>query len=410
MLAILALAVLPYFVVHVVDAETGRGVPLIELRTMNETGYWTDSAGVAAIHEPSLEGREALFKISGHGYVFDGKWFDEPGAVLRLEAGKSVTLKVRRTMIAERLYRITGEGIYRDSELAGIRKPREWRGLVAGQDTVSMTPYRGRLYWIWGDTMGPRHMNFQVAGGWSSPADDPDQGIALRYFVNGDGFAKAMLPLKGEGLVWIEGLFTARDPEGKERLLATYTRQMGLKPPVERGVARFNDSTESFEPWVRLPWLESHFASHPVRLTEGGREYWYFYPWLRVENSWAAIADAARWERREAILPESLRFNSVAWNEYRKKWILLATRTGEVWYAEGERPEGPFSKPVKIVEHNNYNFYNVAHHPYFDRDGGRVIYFEGTYTSAFSGAKTKTPRYDYNQVMYRLRLDDARLR
>jgi hypothetical protein len=38
-----------------------------------------------------------------------------------------------------------------------------------------------------------------------------------------------------------------------------------------------------------------------------------------------------------------------------------------------------------------------------------LIYFEGTYTAAFSGAKQKTPRYDYNQIMYRLVLDDARL-
>ena len=37
------------------------------------------------------------------------------------------------------------------------------------------------------------------------------------------------------------------------------------------------------------------------------------------------------------------------------------------------------------------------------------MYFEGTYTDAFSAAKSKTPRYNYNQVMYRLRLDDPRL-
>jgi hypothetical protein len=38
-----------------------------------------------------------------------------------------------------------------------------------------------------------------------------------------------------------------------------------------------------------------------------------------------------------------------------------------------------------------------------------VIFFEGTYTATFSAASEKTPRYDYNQIMYRLRLDDARL-
>ncbi len=41
--------------------------------------------------------------------------------------------------------------------------------------------------------------------------------------------------------------------------------------------------------------------------------------------------------------------------------------------------------------------------------GGRLIYFEGTYTQTFSGNPVATPRYDYNQIMYRLDLADPRL-
>jgi len=51
----------------------------------------------------------------------------------------------------------------------------------------------------------------------------------------------------------------------------------------------------------------------------------------------------------------------------------------------------------------------VVQHSFFDREGGRIIYFEGTYTATFSGAKELTPHYDYNQILYRLRLDDPRL-
>ncbi|MBI3860545.1 MAG: hypothetical protein HY290_01470, partial [Planctomycetia bacterium] len=41
---------------------------------------------------------------------------------------------------------------------------------------------------------------------------------------------------------------------------------------------------------------------------------------------------------------------------------------------------------------------------------GRQIFFEGTYTHTFSGNPHETtPRYEYNQVMYRLDLDDPRL-
>src|SRR5207237_2155347 len=37
------------------------------------------------------------------------------------------------------------------------------------------------------------------------------------------------------------------------------------------------------------------------------------------------------------------------------------------------------------------------------------IFFEGTYSHTFSGSPEPTPRYDYNQVMYRLDLADPRL-
>jgi hypothetical protein len=45
----------------------------------------------------------------------------------------------------------------------------------------------------------------------------------------------------------------------------------------------------------------------------------------------------------------------------------------------------------------------------FDKEGGRAIYFEGTYASTFSGNTHPTPRYDYNQIMYKLDLADPRL-
>ena len=97
--------------------------------------------------------------------------------------------------------------------------------------------------------------------------------------------------------------------------------------------------------------------------------------------------------------------------EYRRSWIsifvALGGRTahlGEVWYAEAERPEGPWREAVKLVTYERYSFYNPRQHAFFDEEGGRVIYFEGTYTRTFSGDSPPTPRYEYNQVLYRLRL------
>ena len=398
-----------YFIVHVIDEQTGRGVPLVELKLPNEVKYWTDSAGVAALDEPSLGEDEVFLRIRSHGYEYPHETPFGRGVNVKVVPGETQEISVRRTMIAERLYRLTGEGIYRDSVLAGLpmaSKSSEPGAKVLGQDTVSAAIYRGRIFWIWGDTIGPAYWNFSVSAATSDLEDDPAVAVNYHYFTDQDGRSKPMLPLIGDGLVWIEGLVPMTDPEGQERLVATYTRQDGLQFPDECGLALFDDSFQVFQPWVQIPCRASHYSSHPF-LYEG---YWYFYPWLRVENEWDAIQDPDRWEPRDIQLPAGdLRASCVVWNEYRQRWILLLENTGDVYYAEARQPEGPYGEAVKIIHHDQYNFYNVATHAFFNQDGGRVIYLEGTYTDSFSRASEKTPRYNYNQVMYRLQLDDPRL-
>ena len=95
--------------------------------------------------------------------------------------------------------------------------------------------------------------------------------------------------------------------------------------------------------------------------------------------------------------------------------MLGATGLGEVWYGESDRPEGPWVHARKIITHANkkgdaHDFYNPTQHPFFDRDGGRVIYLEGSYVNTFSGNPHPTPYYEYNQIMYRLDLSDPRLK
>jgi hypothetical protein len=43
---------------------------MVELRLPNDAKYWTDSAGVAAIYEPSLDGREIFLAIRSDGYEY----------------------------------------------------------------------------------------------------------------------------------------------------------------------------------------------------------------------------------------------------------------------------------------------------------------------------------------------------
>jgi hypothetical protein len=112
-----------------------------------------------------------------------------------------------------------------------------------------------------------------------------------------------------------------------------------------------------------------------------------------------------------------LHSGTVRFNAHRERWVLLAGQVGgkasllgEVWYAEADAPTGPFAKAVRVVTHERQSFYNVCHHAFLDRDGGRTVHFEGTYTNDFSGDPHRTPRYNYNQVLYRLDLDAAALR
>jgi hypothetical protein len=106
----------------------------------------------------------------------------------------------------------------------------------------------------------------------------------------------------------------------------------------------------------------------------------------------------------------------VAWNAHRGRWIMIfvqeggASYLGEVWYAEADAPTGPWGAAVKVASHERYSFYNPKHQPMFDKDGGRFIFFEGTYTHTFSGNPDATPRYDYNQMMYKLDLAHPRLK
>jgi hypothetical protein len=82
---------------------------------------------------------------------------------------------------------------------------------------------------------------------------------------------------------------------------------------------------------------------------------------------------------------------------------------GEIWYAEADSPFGPWGSAVKVVGHDNYTFYNPHLHPEFTAPDSPVLLFEGTYTATFADRPPATPRFDYNQILYRLDLDDPAL-
>ncbi|GIW87153.1 MAG: hypothetical protein KatS3mg108_1477 [Isosphaeraceae bacterium] len=476
------------FGIRVVDEATGRGVPLVVLRTTNEIRFVTDSAGWVAFDEPGLLGQEVFFFVEGDGYAFPKDGFGMQGTILKTEPGGRAELKVRRMNVAERLYRITGAGRYADSVRLGepVADPQPLlNGQVMGQDSIQSAIYGGRVYWFWGDTSRPRYPLglFHMAGATTplpgSDAWDPEQAVPLRYFVGPDGFARGTCVMEGDGPTWASGLTVLKDATGRERMFASYVKIRGFLEAYRRGLAEWDDRAETFRHVAEIPVdAAPRPDGHPFEYEDGGVRYVVFanpYALARVEATAEAWLDLGRYEgwsclrpggtmsqaelergpdgrliwgwkratapvgpaeqaeliRRGVMRPEEAWFRlvdaetgepvqlhsgSMAWNAYRKRWIVIGVETGgkpsplgEVWYAEARRPEGPWERGRKIVSHAEYSFYNPKHHPFLDREGGRVIYFEGTYTALFSKARVATPRYDYNQIMYRLDLDDPRL-
>lgn len=478
--------------IRVVDAATGRGVPLAVLETVNGLTFVTDNAGRVAFQEPGLMGREVFFSFRSHGYEGQKDGFGFVGERVTPRPGTPVTIKVTRKMVAQRLCRLTGEGLYRDSKLLGYAVPKEGNGLVAGQDSIQATVHRGKVYCFWGDTQRMSYPLglFRMAGATMTLPDpkdlesDPSNGLSYEYFVDAKtGFARAMMPLaeRPDGVVWVGAVFTVPNEKGVEKLVGHYSRRKGLDVEFEQGIALFDDDQAVFEPKLQLPLTETwrRPSGHPIHYEEGGTQWLLFgspNPNVRVPAALEDVLDPTQYEaftcakpvrdgapsqpdldtdgqpiwRWQKELPptssatelqwvqdkklraEHARFcpadvstpadrvvlhsGSVRWNEYRQRFVLVAGQIygepsllGEVWYAEAAAPTGPFTKAVKILTHDRQTFYNVCHHSFMDRDGGRTIYFEGTYTNEFSGNPEKTPRYNYNQMLYRLDLDAVEL-
>ncbi|HTN77807.1 MAG TPA: hypothetical protein VL096_21260 [Pirellulaceae bacterium] len=465
------------FEIRVVDDVTGRGVPLVELQTVNGLLYVTDSAGYVAFEEPGLLGERVYFNVRGHGYEVKADGFGFRGVALATKSGGAAEIKITRQNIAERLYRTTGQGIYADSVKLGRTVPLKQpvlNGLVLGQDSTQVAIYRGELRWFWGDTNRAAYPlgQFQTSGAVSKLPEQgglaPEVGVDLTYFVDKEGFSRPMAPLAGPGPVWIDGLLTVTDDAGRERLVSHFSRMKDLGTKLEQGYMLYDDAGEKFLPAGAKLTLEEAwrfpFGQATLLETKAGAHWYFCNPAAltrvpaKLESvldpkqyeAYAAVEDAqgkvtlqwtkdgppvsqqaeAKLLKQGQLAPEAARLQlraaasgkpiqmhtgTIRWNAYRQRFVMIVlevggtSHLGEVWYAEAPSIEGPWRDAVKIITHERYSFYNPVHHAVFDRDGGKTIYLEGTYTNTFSGNTVATPRYDYNQIMYRLDLSDRRL-
>ena len=140
---------------------------------------------------------------------------------------------------------------------------------------------------------------------------------------------------------------------------------------------------------------------------------------MRFPATFEAWEDPATWETLEpqktfaspegkAIQPHT---GSIAWNPWRKRWVTVFMQafgkprplSANFGTPKPTPRRGRRGNAVKILSHDNYTFYNPRLHPEFSPPGSPFLFFEGTYTAEFADHAAPTPRYNYNQILYRLR-------
>lgn len=428
------------FRIEVVERGSGWPVCLVELETVHHLKFVTDNAGVVAIDAPELMGREMYFHVRGNGYEHPPDGFGYRGVKLTPLPGETARIELDRTIIAKRIGRITGAGLYAESQKLGQHLDWQESG-VFGQDSVQNAVHNGRMFWAWGDTNLSRYPLglFDMASATTEvqPLDsfEPPLKLRLEYFRDDRGLPRAVAKMAGPGPTWLGGYVSVNDQTGKQHLVASYIKVRNLLEAYESGLCVWNDETQNFE-FLKKLWTKSDSEpkqppmpdGHPMVYEEEGEKWLLFgnpLPNMRCPATFEAWQDPQQWERLSPqqhlqsaddganVKPHS---GSIAWNEYRQRWVTVfmehfgkPSAFGELWYAEALSPYGPWGPAVKVLSHENYTFYNPRLHPEFTPANSPVLLFEGTYTEQFSNKATPTPRYDYNQILYRLDLVDPKL-
>jgi hypothetical protein len=467
------------FAIRAVDSVTMRGVPLVEFAPAAGEAQWSDSQGMVAYCDPDSVGTTVTFTVTTDGYALAS------GTTVSLAttAGGSQTVPLVREYAGECLYRVTGQGIYRDSVLLGLKTPLanpDIDGLVMGQDTPSTFVYGGTLWWLWQDTERAAYPlgNFDTSGATSAlPGDgglSPDLGSNTTYFVDSNEFSRGMVdttadPMAASGSaagIWLGDIVAVVDPQGQTQIFGNY--YANAKTPWN-ALAELDPTTSTFD----------YVADYPDGATiPGGRSllvkdasgitYAYWSNPVRFPATVAGVSDFAALQAFSALPADGgtalatnpdgtlayawtagaapvtaaaltaahvdgdqgldghvtdiasgagvqVANDSAMWNDYRKRFSKIIQQQygtsflGESWYIEGDTPLGPWVYARKVVTHDDgYTFYNPNIVPYFSEAGGRIIFYDATYTAAYTSL-TPTPRYNYNEIMYRLDLDDPRL-
>lgn len=492
------------------DADTGRGIPLAYLRTTYKTVYVTDSDGFVAFLEPDLMNEDVWFTFASYGYGTPGLNSEYgPGFRLHVIPGASQTITLTKNQtegqIADRLYRMTGYGVYRDSVLLGRQPPIQSPDLnarVTGSDTIQCAKWKNKLLWLWQDTssvsLGPFDGNYFMTGATTDLPErlEPDRGLNWEYYTQQGrdpryftrNMSHVILEQNRTSPIWIDGLTVVPDAQGVQHMVGRYLAQNGQLITLEQGLVEWNDTNETLERASRGLDLRKPLPDgHPifVRDAASGKRFVFYGNNTRVEATYENVIDPGQYEAYTCLdalgrvrrnpngtaffswvkggmpvnfqvsfdlvrdgnitqaeapyqlldvdsrpnRPVAMAAVGIAWNPYLKLWVNIMEQgkygedvprgLGEIWFATAKSPVGPWKYSRKVATHtmldetqlvnNNNDLYNPVQHYELMREGGRVVYFSGTFVSTFSGNTFRTPYYDYNNIMYRLFMNDSRL-
>lgn len=459
-----------FFRIDVLDDETDRAVPLV-LFEIGDLRWVSDSGGHIAIDPLGFAGDTAA-NVWSHGYAFaDGITLPvAAGATFEIAAVRALPAERLYRVTGGGTHRdsvllgldvpvenpvINGLVLGQDSVFTALHRDRiRW---IWGDTTRPAYP------------LGNFHASGATSLLPSAGGLDPEVGVALDYFVDAAGFSRGMAPTEtvpGEGVTWLGGLVSVPGADGRAHLHATFAMVRSDFSRTRWGMLAYDDANERFIEGADFE-LEGNEHRYPhenaFHVTHGDDAWVYYHAPVRIPATSEALLDPstyetfspyldaaatqidrdddgrARYHWRSGGIPYASRDaalepidaldgdfadvvtgttfeahgnGSTEHNDHTGRWLRLVTPAwalGETWLALSDTPMGPWAYATHVVTHEQYTFYNPRHHVLFDGDHGRRIHFEATYTNTFSGNPDRTPRYDYNQVMYGVDLDRPEL-
>lgn len=404
----------------IVERGSGRVVPALMFHTSFAMRCVTDNDGAMALDAPDILGKDTWFGIEGNGYGLKKDFIGNAGFGVKSKPGGTERREVDREMKAVCLGRLTGSGIFAESQKLGRR--REWRepGDMRRYD-VQCVPLGRRVMWIWNRAvMADGSSACVVAAATSAEEFPPSEPPVVPSYKPMSGEAGVFVPLfeRQDWEVSLSGAVQLPDSAGNQHLVAVYTRHGGDGKPVERGLCEFSRKKRRFQ-ILKAMWerdgrkdvaLDDFPVGHAVRRSGSGAKgsvlFCNPFPSVEVPLSYEAWrAGGKNWKRHERPDVEGgARSGSMAYVPAVRKWVAVyqANKPGELRLAKSASPFGPW-ETEKIVSFGSHAFENPVIHGYAIKLDSRSIFFEGTLTNrGGEGKRGFVPRILDNQLLYRI--------